>query len=188
MQASELNLFGVRSNDGEPITDRCAGDDCLNALFVQLFVIMTLKQVLRFILGMAPAVLAKIKQCRARPDEEITTEIQRIELEYMLPKYPGVLKEFNELVIQYGYLVLFSVAFPVGALLCFVNNIIERRSDAIKVLRLGRRPPYRGAEDIGTWQPIVEFLVRRPAVANSVGQFLVRFRNSCHRLCRGTRR
>ena len=54
-------------------------------------------------------------------------------------------------VIQYGFVSLFSAAFPLCALLALLNNIIEIRSDASKLLRCHQRPIPRSAEDIGSW-------------------------------------
>ncbi len=49
-------------------------------------------------------------------------------------------------VIQYGFIVLFAAAFPLAPLLAAVNNMVEIRTDAIKLLRATVRPPYRGAQ------------------------------------------
>lgn len=59
--------------------------------------------------------------------------------------------EYNELAIQYGYLVLFSAALPVCAMLALANNLIEVRSDAVKMVYASRRCPAEHARDIGAW-------------------------------------
>ena len=35
--------------------------------------------------------------------------------------------DWMELLIQFGYVTMFAVAFPLGAIFCFVNNLIEIR-------------------------------------------------------------
>ena len=54
--------------------------------------------------------------------------------------------------IQFGYVVLFSSAFPLAALCALLNNIIEIRSDAFKLCTNLRRPFGESVENIGTWQ------------------------------------
>lgn len=71
------------------------------------------------------------------------------------PKFPGVLVDFNELVLQYGYVVLFAPAFPLASLLALLNNLVELRSDGYKVCKFYRRPDYVCAQDIGSWQYII---------------------------------
>ena len=48
--------------------------------------------------------------------------------------------DYTELMIQYGYVVFFSAAFPLVPLLALLNNLIEVRSDAFKLCFLARRP------------------------------------------------
>ena len=59
--------------------------------------------------------------------------------------------EYNELALQYGYLVLFSMLLPAAPVLAFVNNIIEIRSDALKTIYAQRRTRAEPADDIGAW-------------------------------------
>jgi hypothetical protein len=42
--------------------------------------------------------------------------------------------------------------------MAFVNNAIEIRTDALKMLIENNRPPYRGASNIGVWYSILEVL------------------------------
>lgn len=60
-----------------------------------------------------------------------------------------------EMVLQYGYVVLFCAAFPLTPLLALIELIIEIKVDAWKLCKLTLRPrPYR-AEDIGVWRSVV---------------------------------
>ncbi|KAH8300962.1 hypothetical protein KR044_007251, partial [Drosophila immigrans] len=69
-------------------------------------------------------------------------------------------------VIQYGFITLFSLAFPLAPLLALINNVIELRLDAIKMLRFVRRPVGMRARDIGVWHNIMTVLTH-VAVASS---------------------
>jgi len=80
------------------------------------------------------------------------------ELEALQPEYPGVLDDYMELFIQYGYVTLFAVAFPLSSLCAWLNNIFEVKMDGFKILMASQRPKYMGAEDIGTWQVVLEFV------------------------------
>jgi len=74
------------------------------------------------------------------------------------PVYPGVFDEYCEIVVQYGYVTLFAAAFPLAPLLAILNDIIEVRTDAFKLLSAYNRPEYKGAKNIGTWFQILEIL------------------------------
>lgn len=67
-------------------------------------------------------------------------------------------QDYNELVLQYGYLTLFAVAFPLVAALALLNNLVEIRSDSGKLCNSFRRPIPYGACDIGTWYPILQIM------------------------------
>ena len=45
----------------------------------------------------------------------------------------GLLEEYLELAIQYGFITLFVAAFPLAPLFALINNALEIRLDAIKV-------------------------------------------------------
>lgn len=62
-----------------------------------------------------------------------------------------------EMMVQFGYVTMFAVGFPVAPFFVQLNNMIERKTDALKTLKM-RRPRYRGAQDIGSWQYVLEFL------------------------------
>jgi hypothetical protein len=74
--------------------------------------------------------------------------------------------EYLEMVIQYGFVVLFVVAFPLGPLFAFLNNIIEIRIDAFKVLTQLKRPIPRKAQDIGIWLPILNTISKLGVITN----------------------
>ena len=59
--------------------------------------------------------------------------------------------EYNELALQYGYLVLFSMILPAAPVLALLNNVIEIRSDAFKTIYAQRRTRAEPADDIGPW-------------------------------------
>ena len=72
-------------------------------------------------------------------------------------KFQGTFDDFNDRVIQYGYLVLFAPAFPLAPFLAFINNVIEIRTSGYKFCRGIQRPTWLPEHGIGSW-----FVVRRP--------------------------
>jgi hypothetical protein len=64
-------------------------------------------------------------------------------------------EDYLELVIQYGYVTMFSAAFPLGAVINYVFLFFERRSDAYKIEKLCRRPLSWNTSDIGIWDDIM---------------------------------
>lgn len=64
----------------------------------------------------------------------------------------GTLQDYQEMFIQFGYVVLFSSAFPLAAMCALINNIIEIRSDALKLCTSLQRPFGLRVENIGQWQ------------------------------------
>ena len=75
----------------------------------------------------------------------------REQVEFFYPKYPGVFFDYQEMVIQFGYITLFAAALPLAATLALINNIIEIRVDAMKLMTCYRRPSFNSAQDIGSW-------------------------------------
>ncbi|CAB1332297.1 unnamed protein product, partial [Coregonus sp. 'balchen'] len=65
-------------------------------------------------------------------------------------------QDYQEMFVQFGYVVLFSSAFPLAAMCALINNIIEIRSDAFKLCTGMQRPFGQRVESIGQWQTAME--------------------------------
>jgi anoctamin-10/anoctamin-7 len=86
------------------------------------------------------------------PDGNMTNFSKEIALE----EYDDTFSDYAEIIIQYGYVVLFGAVWPVVVLLALVELIIEIRVDAFKLCTVLRRPLPKGCEDIGTWGHFLE--------------------------------
>lgn len=64
----------------------------------------------------------------------------------------GLFAEYIELLVQFGYLGLFSCVFPLTAVLLLINNLTEIRSDAYKMCKLFRKPFSPPVANMGVWQ------------------------------------
>lgn len=83
--------------------------------------------------------------------------LARVRDEASLEVY-DVTSDYREMVVQFGYLSLFSVAFPLTACSFLVNNWVEARSDAMKIAIGSQRPiPWRN-DTIGPWLASLGFL------------------------------
>ncbi len=78
--------------------------------------------------------------------------------ESKLGTYRSTIEDYGELVIQYGYIALFGLAFPPAAIVCLINNMIEIRSDAFKILFISKRTPANDAADIGKWLDMLKLI------------------------------
>lgn len=88
----------------------------------------------------------------------------------------GTLADYMELVIQFGFLTLFSVNFPISFLLAFITNIAEIQVDKIKIVWFTRRPIPENAKDLGTWFLILDFLSFLSIFFNAA---LIAYTSSC---------
>jgi len=79
--------------------------------------------------------------------------------QFYLDQYPGTFDDFAELIIQFGYVTLFAVAFPLSPVLALANNyFIEWHLDKNKLLFWRSRSNLVGAQDIGAWMGILEVM------------------------------
>ncbi|NXX75942.1 ANO8 protein, partial [Urocolius indicus] len=90
------------------------------------------------------------------PEEDYSTQLTQAEVESCMKKYKDTFQDYQEMFIQFGYVVLFSSAFPLAAMCALVNNVIEIRSDAFKLCTGLQRPFGQRVESIGQWQKVME--------------------------------
>jgi len=150
--------------DGE-VADRWG---CPEDLLVQLATILATN----IVIGQAqevliPYITTLVKRAYFNYSTHKTLEdLPKYEKEYSLNPWEGLVDEYGEMVIQYGYLTLFAASFPLAPLLAFVNNIVEVRTDTYKWLTIYNKPFYRGADDIGGWYTILEVLSTIAVITN----------------------
>ncbi len=83
--------------------------------------------------------------------------LKRVRHEAELDVY-DVATDLREMVVQYGYLSLFSVVWPLAPVSFIINNWIELRSDAVKICVEMQRPTPLRADSIGPWIDSLSFL------------------------------
>ncbi|EDV26289.1 uncharacterized protein TRIADDRAFT_22642, partial [Trichoplax adhaerens] len=87
---------------------------------------------------------------------EDKTMLTQAEVECQMKEYEDTLEDYAEMFIQFGYVVLFSSAFPLAAVCALLNNVIEIRSDAFKLCSSFQRPFSQSVRGIGEWQFALE--------------------------------
>ena len=99
--------------------------------------------------------------------------LSRVRTEAELDVY-DVATDLREMVVQFGYLSLFSVVWPLTACSFLVNNWVELRSDAVKICIEMQRPiPFR-ADSIGPWLDSLGFLAWLGSVTTAALVYLFR--------------
>jgi len=83
--------------------------------------------------------------------------LKRVREEAELAIY-DVTTDLREMVLQFGYLSLFSVVWPLTAVSFLFNDWLELRADAIKICVEMQRPTPWRADTIGPWLESLSFL------------------------------
>ncbi|KAJ3177944.1 Anoctamin-7 [Geranomyces variabilis] len=76
--------------------------------------------------------------------------------------------DYGMTVIQFGYIALFSCAFPLAPVFAILNNFVEIRVDSYKMLFEYRRPWAQRAQSIGLWTPIMTSISTISAPLNAL--------------------
>ncbi|XP_018618731.2 anoctamin-9-like isoform X1 [Scleropages formosus] len=168
--------------------EECHPTGCLTDLFIQMAIVMVLKQIINnifeFIVPWISGVL-KNKQTKELSDGALhcKKDCSRMEkgpcdnckLIDWLSNYNlkdvnvfSVFNEFIEMIIQFSFTTIFVAAFPLAPLLALFNNVIEIRLDAIKMVSLERRLIANKTNNIGMWDRVLEVIGVLAVIANGL--------------------
>ncbi|XP_044315858.1 uncharacterized protein LOC108048226 isoform X2 [Drosophila rhopaloa] len=101
-----------------------------------------------------------------QPEATSKRNIGQAEIESSLYKYDGTFSDHLEMLVQMGYVVLFSAAFPLAGVCALINNLMEIRSDAFKLAHVHQRPFGQRVANIGTWQNALSILSLAAVIVN----------------------
>ena len=151
--------------------DECPTYGCFLELTIQLVIILLGKQILNNCVELGvPIVKYIIKRIRNwRSGEDQSTAVYtRWEKDFDLPDQDkfGLLPEYLELVIQYGFITIFVASFPLAPFFALLNNWVEIRLDAYKYIATVRRAVNERAQDIGFWYALLDFVSKLAIVSN----------------------
>ncbi|NXG76792.1 ANO9 protein, partial [Baryphthengus martii] len=161
--------------------EECHPSGCITDLFIQMAVIMVLKQTISNVMEyLVPWIKHKARKKWQRPkkrnpilgeEEEVEDPCKRQwqrNYELNTVNVFSLLDEYLEMVIQYSFTTIFVAAFPLAPLLAFFNNVFEIHMDAIKMMRLHRRMVPRKANDIGIWLQVLEAIGILAVIGNGL--------------------
>ncbi|KAM9815131.1 anoctamin-3 isoform 2-T2 [Syngnathus typhle] len=146
--------------------EECHPSGCLIDLCLQMGVIMFFKQIWNNFMELGYPLLQNWWS-RRKMKKGGGAAGQNVENKSQLPQWDkdwnlqpmnahGLVDEYLEMVLQFGFTTIFVAAFPLAPLLALLNNIIEIRLDAYKFVTQWRRPMPARATDIGIWHGILE--------------------------------
>jgi len=158
----------VKKHDSSLQGNQCLGQlNCLSELQQQLGTIFITALVISNTVELITPIIMRALARRAESTEkvgvrELLSERSRTgrgksppEQQYEDTPYESTFDDWDEIVIQYGYIVLFVVAFPLAPFLALINNWFENKVDSKKLCFYFRRPLPKGAADIGFWYAIL---------------------------------
>uniref|UniRef100_A0A4W5NFM0 Anoctamin n=1 Tax=Hucho hucho TaxID=62062 RepID=A0A4W5NFM0_9TELE len=172
--------------------EECHPSGCLTDLFIQMAVIMLLKQTLNNIFEFTvpwfksyfrrtttEKLERKCGHCyknACREEEKRGHDPCDIcKLRDWLRNYDlnevnsfSLFNEFLEMIVQFSFTTIFVAAFPLAPLLALINNIFEIRLDAIKMVSLERRLVPKKTNDIGIWTKVLEAIGVLAVIANGL--------------------
>lgn len=163
--------------------EECSPGGCMMELCIQLVIIMIGKQIMNSVLEMLMPLLIKtltgvwnrigLTSSVEDDTETIKTHNQWTEDYKLLPwQFMSMFNEYLEMVIQYGFITIFVVAFPLAPFFALINNIFEMRLDAKKFLLYYRRSVPKRVRDIGSWYRIMQIICRLSVMSNA---FIIAF-------------
>ncbi|KAH7106088.1 calcium-activated chloride channel-domain-containing protein [Auriculariales sp. MPI-PUGE-AT-0066] len=92
--------------------------------------------------------------------------LQEVRRQVALPDYT-VFSDYAEMVTQFGYVVLWSTIWPLAPVMAFLNNWLELRGDAFKIVKNYRRPIPNRTDTIGPWLEALGFISWLAALTNA---------------------
>ncbi|XP_066154106.1 anoctamin-1-like isoform X1 [Euwallacea fornicatus] len=163
-------VFGYRQEE-------CNPGGCLMELTIQLAIIMIGKQAINSVMEMLIPLCFKMYNTFvvSKKLEEADTQKELIGCNQWTADYNlsdlesgSLFSEYLEMVLQYGFVTLFIIAFPLAPLFALINNVLEMRLDAKKFIKYYRRPVPQRVKNIGVWYRLLAVVGRIAIVSNAL--------------------
>ncbi|XP_034248774.1 anoctamin-1-like isoform X2 [Thrips palmi] len=160
-------LFGYRKEE-------CGPGGCLMELCIQLAIIMVGKQAMNTLLEMAYPLFYKwLNTLKVKTGLEPGSPATKGRSKQWMKDFKlvewgprGLFPEYLEMVLQYGFVTIFVAAFPLAPFFALLNNVLEMRLDAKKLLTFYRRPVSQRVRDIGVWYRILDSIGKLSVITN----------------------
>ncbi|XP_052868108.1 anoctamin-5-like [Anopheles cruzii] len=163
--------------------EECSPGGCLMELCIQLAIIMVGKQAIGAITEiLIPFLVQKFKEFRSvlGIEAEGSDNGERLiccnqwTKDFNLINWNdrSLFNEYLKMVIQYGFITIFVVAFPLGPFFALLNNVFETRLDAKKFLLYYKRAVPQRVRDLGIWYNIMHVVGKVAVIASA---FIIAF-------------
>jgi len=83
-------------------------------------------------------------------------------------RYSNTIDDMSEMVVQFGYVTLFVMCFPLIPLLAIINNIFELKVDATNLVMSSQRPDPNGSDGLGTWNSVLNLFSIMSVATNAL--------------------
>ena len=154
--------------------DGCAYQGCFLELTIQLIIIMVGQQFINNIVETALPTFWKWRTEAKQREKVIMRGEGHAQQSQWVQDYGCEMNtdftlfwQYCEIVLQYGFVVMFVAAFPLAPLFALMNNVVEIRVDAYNFVFNRRRPIAEMAEDIGAWYGILKTLTTVSVLINA---------------------
>ena len=153
---SYASLFYIAFLKGDS-QEGCENGDCMEELGDQLTSIYITNFFLNIVeIGM-PLITTKFRvRSEMRRAQKLGKILVAEEIECLKDVYDTPLDDYMEMVVAYGYIILFGVAFPFVPLMALFLALLEVRVDSWKLCYLTRRPFPAQDKSIGIWVSIIQ--------------------------------
>ncbi|XP_031635097.1 anoctamin-1 isoform X2 [Contarinia nasturtii] len=168
--------------------EECGFGGCITELCIQLAIIMIGKQAMNTVLEMIQPRIFKyynslrVRLSKRKKSTSAEKDAQRWLRDLKLVEWgpQSLFNEYLEMVLQYGFVTIFVAAFPLAPFFALLNNILEMRFDAQKLLKFHRRPVTQRVRDIGVWYRILDSIGKLSVITNGfiiafTSEFIPRF-------------
>ncbi|KAM9274843.1 LOW QUALITY PROTEIN: anoctamin-7 [Cariama cristata] len=156
-----------------PLTLRCSPGGCFIELAQELPVIMVGKQIINNVQEVAiPKLkwwhkhkLLSTKKVGEKGESVLVEQVPWV-MDHQLLAFEGLFEEYQEIVLQFGFITIFAAACPLSPLFALLSNWVEIRLDAHKFVCGYRRPVAERVQGIGIWVSILEALTHLAIISD----------------------
>ncbi|XP_060527049.1 anoctamin-3-like isoform X2 [Cylas formicarius] len=150
-------------------SDICDPTGCVVDLAMLMFTIMAVKAIASNVQQVVAPILVNLYNAY-RSKIWTSDDVPQWEREYLLAPTAEffIIDEYMDMVIQYGFVNFFVVGFPVAPLFALLNNAVELRVDASKIVKSYRRPVPNKVAGLGAWFGILQAMTYIGVVTNAL--------------------
>ena len=145
--------------------ETCSIGGCQYELMIQMAFIFIGDQIIEIVLEF---LIPKIKSwCHKRGLNILTPKDSQMDRDLKLAEHEGLTYEYLKMTLQFCSVTIFVSAFPLAPFFALLNNWVEIRLDAQKLLCDSRRVLAERANGIGIWFYIMTLMAKFSVILNA---------------------